>query len=120
MLFALYRLDRVTEGSTSLAEADGPRRANRGRLDAASIMAAASESAPAFGKVHRLERSRLLIQTLLHSGIRLMHGHDVRQMPHTRFSRIVITHAADTMTRRVRALGGIVGKTMVLAGAVQP
>jgi L-asparaginase len=35
-------------------------------------------------------------------------------------TRIVITHGTDTMTDTARALSGIVGKTIVLTGAMQP
>jgi len=34
--------------------------------------------------------------------------------------RIVITHGTDTMVQTARALGGIVGKTVVLTGSMQP
>ncbi len=35
-------------------------------------------------------------------------------------TRIVITHGTDTMTDTARTLAGIVGKTIVLTGAMQP
>jgi L-asparaginase len=38
----------------------------------------------------------------------------------TSFSRIVITHGTDTMTRTAQALSGCEGKTIVLTGALAP
>jgi len=44
----------------------------------------------------------------------------VEHVRRARFSRIVITHGTDTMTRTARALSDIADKTIVLTGALAP
>ena len=44
----------------------------------------------------------------------------VERVRTTGYSRIVITHGTDTMTRTARALSAIRGKTVVLTGALAP